>query len=550
MDGVNTTWGRVQGGAEIATNIDIIKKGFDDAHPEKSVKALALLLTRISKITDAYWRQQKVQELSELTAACAGLWVESYVAEPTYAVGDTMNVRLQMISRYGANVKLDSYSATAADYMVVKGSELAANQLQSINTKVKAEKISQPYWLESPHPIGTYTINDETKVGNPENPDAPKITFGFVIEGVPVNIYRKLMYKYVDPAKGEIYQPVEITPPITANINNKVYIYSNQQGKPQTVQVNLKAFVNGSGSVSLKPVDGWKISPDKIAFADKRKGDEWSAEFTVTPADNKPKTNTLTAVAQINGKASSLGLLRIRYDHVPNITLFPPAETKLVDIDLVVKGKKIGYLPGAGDQIPDALKQVGYEVHILTENEIMNGDLSVYDAIVAGVRAYNVNPRLVVEQPKLMEYVKNGGNYIVQYNVFSNLVTNQIGPYPFRVVNERVTDENATVTFNQPASPILNYPNRINQADFDNWVQERGLYFVNNIDPKYQTPFAMNDAGENPNKGSLIFTDYGKGRFVYTSLDFFRELPAGVPGAYRLFINLLSKPAKTADIAN
>ncbi len=161
---------------------------------------------------------------------------------------------------------------------------------------------------------------------------------------------------------------------------------------------------------------------------------------------------------------------------------------------------------------------------------------------MVGVRAYNVDPRLVIEQPKLMEYVKNGGNMLVQYNNNNGLVTKEIGPYPFKVVNERVTDENAKITIIDPNNPVLNYPNKISQSDFDGWVQERGLYFTKDADPQYQKVLQMNDPGEAPKDGALITTQYGKGRFIYTSLAFFRQLPAGVPGAYRLFINMLSKP--------
>jgi hypothetical protein len=227
---------------------------------------------------------------------------------------------------------------------------------------------------------------------------------------------------------------------------------------------------------------------------------------------------------------------------VPVITLFPPSQAKLVNLNLRIAGKKIGYIPGAGDLVEDALKQVGYYVHQLSENEILNGDLSVYDAIITGVRAYNVNPRLAIEQPKLLDYVKNGGNLVIQYNNNAGLVTKQIGPYPFRPVNQRVTDEDAPITILDKQNPVVNYPNTITQDDFKGWIQERGLYFVGDIDPKYQQVLQMNDPGEAPNNGALITGTYGEGRFVYTSLAFFRQLPAGVPGAYRLFINLLSKP--------
>lgn len=264
--------------------------------------------------------------------------------------------------------------------------------------------------------------------------------------------------------------------------------------------------------------------------------------FTVVPTHTRPHTDILKAVVNINGKEWSRGIQRITYEHIPAITVFPPAEAKLINIDLKTAGKKIGYIAGAGDMVPEALAQVGYQIHQLTENDIMNTDLSVYDAIVVGVRAYNVNRRLIVEQPRLMEYVNNGGNMVVQYNVYQPLVLSQIGPYPFKIVNERVTDENAKVTFLEPQNPLLNYPNKITEEDFDGWVQERGLYFVNNADNHYHSILSMADAGEKQNPGSLITCNYGKGRFVYTSLDFFRELPAGVPGAYRLFVNLLSRP--------
>jgi hypothetical protein len=310
------------------------------------------------------------------------------------------------------------------------------------------------------------------------------------------------------------------------------------------MQVKLKAFTKASGNISLKPIAGWKISPAEYSrTATKPKAMSGPSTFTVTPADANPHVSAIEAVVEANGEKSSLGFQQIRYEHIPTITLFPPAQAKLVNIDLKTAGKKIGYIAGAGDLVPEALQQVGYNVHQLTENEVLNDDLSKYDAIITGVRAYNVSPRLVFEQPKLMDYVKNGGNLVIQYNNNVGVLAHP-GPYPFTVVNQRVTDENAVVTFTEPASPLLNYPNKITQKDFDGWIQERGLYFVSNIDANYHTPLLMNDPNEAPNKGSLITADYGKGRFVYTSLAFFRELPAGVPGAYRLFINLLSNPKK------
>ena len=540
MDGVNTGWTRVKEGAAIATQLATIKKDLDSAEPARSVPALVQLLTAVEKVSDVYWREQKSKQLKDLIAACAGLWFESYAIQPTYAVGDPIEMRSQVISRFNDQIKLNSIDDHHAVQRFDGGKTIPANATQTFNNTGLADKISQPYWLETAHPIGVYNIPGQEYVGNPENPDLPTITYEFNIAGKNIQYDRRLYYKFVDPVRGEVYQPLEIGPPVSADIVNKGYIFSDS--KTQTVQIKLQAFTQASGSISLKPVVGWKITPDKIDFADKKRNEEWIVNFQLTPTDNKPKVSTLEAVTTVAGKPYSLGVQRIRYDHVPAITLFPPSQAKAINIDLKTAGKKLGYIAGAGDFVPEALTQVGYDVHQLTENDILNGDLSVYDAIVTGVRAYNVNQRLVVEQPKLMDYVKNGGNLVVQYNNNNGLVVNQIGPYPFRPLNQRVTDEFANVTFLEPNNPVLNYPNKITQADFDGWIQERGLYFVGNIDPQYKQIFQMNDVGEQPNNGALITTDFGKGRFIYTSLAFFRELPAGVPGAYRLFVNLLSKP--------
>jgi LmbE family N-acetylglucosaminyl deacetylase len=543
MDGVNTTWKRVKDGEAISALIGVINRNFISEAPEKSLPALVQLLMKVEKAPDTYWREQKTKELNNLIAACAGLWFEAYATEPTYALGDKMSLREQVINRFNYKVKINSV-INADNTLNLDSKVLPTNQLQTFEDNMVASKLTQPYWLASPHPIGVYTLPDNTLAGNPENPDLPKVTFQFIVEGKPINIDRRIMYKYVDPVRGEVYQPIEITPPVTANIDNKDYIFSTQQA--QTVLISLKSFTKASGTISLKPIAGWKISPDKIDFTSKDKNDEWSVAFTVTPTDAKTKASDLEAVVNANGKPFSLSLRRIRYDHVPAITLFPPAQTKLVYLDLKNNGKRIGYIAGAGDQMPEALRQVGYDVHMLSENEVMNGDLSGYDAIVTGVRAYNVNERLAYQQPKLMEYVKNGGNLVVQYNNNNGILVKQIGPYPFTVVNRRVTDENAEVTVLDQQNPVLNYPNKITNDDFSGWIQERGLYYVTGIDPQYKAILQMHDKGEEPLNGSLIVGDYGKGRFVYTSLAFFRELPAGVPGAYRLFINLLSKPKATS----
>ncbi|WP_158990736.1 PIG-L family deacetylase [Mucilaginibacter sp. L196] len=550
MDGVNTTWARV-GAEDISTDLSAIQKSFDIDRPDKSVPALVDLLDKVENVKDGYWREQKTKDLSELIAACAGIWIEAYAESPIYALGDTVSVISQTLVRSDLNISLKATSFHSLKHFIepqIRATHpfLQKNRISESEEKFLADAITQPYWLVYPHSMGSYNTdyldnyNDDQKT-LPEN--TPHFYYAyFKILNAIIELRRPIEYKHVDPARGELYEPLVIAPPVTANVSDKDYIFNSN--KSQNVEVKLQSFTTTSGSISIKPIDGWKISPDKIDFADKKKGEEWTVDFKVEPTDDKPKTSVFEAVVTANGKTFSMGIKTIAYNHIPTITYFPPAQANLINIDLKTAGKKMGYIVGAADLVPDALKQVGYDVHILTENEIMNSDLSVYDAIVTGVRAFNVDERLPFEQPKLLEYVKNGGNLVVQYNNNAGVLVPQIGPYPFRPVNQRVTDETAKVTVLDPTNPVLNYPNKINDADFDGWIQERGLYFVSDIDPKYQTPLQMNDPGEKPNNGSLIVTNYGKGRFIYTSLAFFRQLPAGVPGAYRLFVNLLSNPKK------
>lgn len=541
MDGISTTWKSVQGGDAINIRINDLMKSFNPAEPQKSLPLLMDIYASTQKLTDTYWKTQKIKELNLLIPACAGLWLESYAVNPTYAVGDSIGIRSQVINRSGSPVKLVAIEAGGQKNTF--NTLLPANQFISLNSKTLARDITQPYWLNGKQTNGSYPVANQELVGFPENPEPATVNWQFIIYGHLLTLHRQLMYKYVDPVRGEIYQPLEITPPVTANLDQQVYIFNSNQ--PKQVTVKLKSFTNSSGSINLKVPNGWKVSPANASFTGKKMGDEWTAVFSVNPTITKSETDTVQAITQVNGKEFRQSIHQIIYEHIPNITYFPPAQAKLVNVDLKLSGKRVGYLPGAGDLVAEALQQVGYQVNILTENEILTGNLNVYDAIITGVRAFNINNRLPVEQPKLLDYVKNGGTLLVQYNNNNGLVASQIGPYPFHVVNVRVTDENAPVTILDPADPVLNYPNKITGQDFKGWVQERGIYFATDIDPKFRTVLQMNDPDEQPNKGSLLVADYGKGRFVYTSLVFFRELPAGVPGAYRLFINLISKAKNT-----
>lgn len=531
FDGIDLTLDRTKGLSKAQTLLNTINKTYDPANPSKSIAQLLQLKEEVKNLPF------KHQQLDELILACAGIWVETSAAAPVYAVTDVVGVTTNAISRVSNDFPLKITLKGNGQTVTLKPDEMA-----SITQQIPANAIgiTQPYWLKENHPIGTYVIDSLSHLGFPEAPAPNAGTFVISFGEQTINFTRPIIYKHTDPVKGEIYQPLVIAPPVTATMPEKAYVFTNNT--PKKIAVQLKSFKDQlKGVLSPQLPAGWKVSPEKIDFSLADKGDEQNLEFTVTPA-GEVSGGDVTLLLKVDGQTYHQGLKVINYDHIPVQTLFPPASAKVEKADLKFAGKKIGYIAGAGDLIPESLIQIGYQVTRLTENQVINGDLSAYDAIITGVRLYNINDHIGLMQPRLMDYVKNGGNLLVQYNVNTPLKLTNIGPYPFQLSRDRVTEEDAKVKLLAPQNAALNYPNQITAKDFDGWIQERGLYFTTALDSKYTPLLLMNDTGEQPGNGSLIVADYGKGRFVYTSLAFFRELPAGVSGAYRLFVNLISKP--------
>ncbi len=520
FDGVNTSIGN----AKVESLLAEIQQNYKANAPWQSLPNLLKLKREL--------KDNKL--IDELILACAGIWIETNTVENTYAIGDSIPIKIQAITRTNVNFPVSIITPNKKTIL------LEANKLTSSDYKIasSANESTQPYWLRKNHPIGQFAIETQTFVGYPENPNPLALKLQVNINGELIEWNSLVVYKSTDPIKGEKYQPLVLAPRVTATLSEKAYIFSSNT--PKTISVQLKNFSNQrSGFVTPQLPKGWKSNPEKIDFNLTRKGEEQTLNFSVTPGSEISSGNLILQV-NTNGNIDDKGLKTILYDHIPNITIFPQAIARVEKIDLKIAGKRIAYIDGAGDLVADALKQIGYEVVHLTPAQISANDLSVYDAIVTGVRLYNISEEVKIIQPKLLTYVQNGGTLLIQYNVNNGLKTQNIGPYPFKLANKRVTEEDAKVTFLAPQHAALNYPNKITEKDFEGWVQERGLYFATDIDPKYTAILGMNDTGEAIADGSLIVSDYGKGKFVYTSLVFFRELPAGVPGAYRLFANLLA----------
>ncbi|PRY52577.1 GlcNAc-PI de-N-acetylase [Arcticibacter pallidicorallinus] len=534
LDGREANWVAGPNGAAIAKLVTEINREYRIEAPEKSVPALLRLYELISGVQDEMLKKLKMAEVADLILATSGTWFEVYASEPAYSITDSIPLRVQAISRYQDGAAVVPFISGKSEQKL----SLSYNRMESLEGSVKASRLSQPYWLEHAHPIGEYKISNRKDIGMAESAAPLVIRIDLHIQGQKISYSRPAVYKFTDPVRGEVYRKLEVTPPVVVALQSSRLLYTGDEARP--LEVKLKSFSRAAkGDLRLKLPSGWTSSPKSLPYEMTSKGEERMFRFTVKPGQSA-LSGQLTAELNAGGSTWSKAMSSIQYDHIPTTTWFPEAAMNLVRLQAKKAGNKIGYIPGAGDLIPESLKQLGYEVVMLNAGSLDNVDLSSFDAIVAGIRLYNVSPAIKYINDKLLKYVENGGVLLVQYNVSQPLMLNDIGPYPFSITRNRVTEEDATVNILNPAHRIFNYPNKITARDFDGWVQERGLYFGGSIDPRYQSLLSMRDTGEAENTGALFVADYGKGRFVYTGLSFFRQLPAGVPGAYRLFVNLIS----------
>jgi len=532
FEGIDFTLNRDKVTGKVQTLLNTINAKYDPADPSKSIASLLELKGMVKDLPF------KHEELDELILACAGLWLETTAPQDGYSLADQIPLTINAIARVPANFPI---KITLQELGSGNVSTLLPEQLLTAGKVLQTNSIgiTQPYWLGKKHPIGHYEIDSLAHLGFPELPAPHAGVFRISFGNQFIDVIRPVVYKYTDPVKGEIYQPLVIAPPVTATMTEKSFVFTNNT--PKKIAVQLKSFKGEvKGELVPRVPAGWKVTPEKVDFNLLQKGEEHNLEFTVTPG-GEVSGGDLAMAVNVNGKTYNLGLKVVGYDHIPRQTLFPFAEARVERVDLKFGGRKIGYVAGAGDLIPESLTQIGYQVTRLTEKQVINEDLSAYDAIITGVRLYNINEQIALMQPKLMRYVKDGGTLLVQYNVNGPLKINDLGPYPFKLTRDRVTEEDAKVYFLAPNHPALNYPNKITSKDFDGWIQELGLYFASDIDPHYTSVLGMHDTDERSSNGSLLVASYGKGKYVYTSLSFFRELPAGVPGAYRLFVNLIAK---------
>jgi LmbE family N-acetylglucosaminyl deacetylase len=561
FEGVDQIWNRVPGGAAVGKLIEEVIRKYDAGNPSASVAGLEKVHEAMERVginnKERFWIGEKLGAISGLIQACAGVYTEAVANESTFVSGGEATVTYEMVNRSALPVKLKMVKvlkvAFRGDPMTISydGPEEDASQATEIGQNKRASGkltvdgrnnflISQPYWLREQGTIGMYKTGLERVVNLPENFPVASVSFIYSINGGPTQISTvPVQYKHTDPVLGELYQPLAVVPPVAVNLPAaRAYVFADAQ--PKTVPVTLKAGRAGvAGTLALTLPPGWTSTPAAQPFALATKDAEQTVEFRVQPGPSAaPGKAELRAVATVDGQAYSRGIQQIIYPHIPTQTLFPEAVAPLVKLELERRGQNVAYLMGAGDEVPEALRQIGYNVTLLEPKDLTATNLKKYDALVIGIRAYNTVDKLKTQQPEILKYIEAGGNVVVQYVVNRGTVLPEIGPYPMTLSNDRVTVEDAPVTLSK--HPLLAAPNKITEADFKGWVQEQGLYYPSKWDPKYQTVISSHDPGETPKESAILVTDYGKGHYIYTGLSLFRELPAGVPGAYRLITNMLS----------
>lgn len=541
FEGIDTSWNRVAGGAPIGAMVADILKTYDFTNPSASIPALVKVYTAISKLQDPHWKAIKLEEVKTIITGCAGLYLEAVAEAPTATPNSAVTVKLEAINRSAVPMQWSGISTTPS------GSNTSINQPLADNVYHEKEvtlnlppnfAYTDPYWLQKEGTLGMYRIDEQQRIGVPDVIREAKVQFQITIGTVTIPFDRTIIYKYNDEVKGEVYRPFDIVPEVTTSIVNKVTIFNSTT--PQPIQVKVKAGKAGvSGEVRLEVPKDWKVSPSTIPFSVAQKNREITVTFQVTPSGTTSEIEA-QAIATVNGKTYDKEQLLIQYDHIAHQQVLTPSKAKFLRLDITTHQEKIAYIMGAGDEVPGYLMQMGYSVTIVNPQDITAAYLQPFQTIIVGIRAYNTVEALAFKQRILLDAVKEGKTMIVQYNTLGKMVTPDFSPYPLKISRDRVTEEDAEVRFLAPQHKVLHYPNTITANDFKGWVQEQGLYYPGEWDARFTPILSANDTNESPKNGALLVAPYGKGYYIYTGLSFFRELPAGVTGAYRLMANLIS----------
>ncbi|GAA4466974.1 PIG-L family deacetylase [Nemorincola caseinilytica] len=539
FDGIDITWGRV-GRADIGDDLARIEQQFSFQRPEASIPALLAVRKKITQVKDEYWRGQKLQEIDKAILHCAGVMAELTTRQPQAVRGETVPFAMRMIARTAAsNIVVTGIQWGGSDSTM--SLRLAGDTLYTFDHSITIPAnapVTQPYWMER---AGTddahYYMPADTVAGLPETPNRLYATVKLQVSGEEFSIQVPLSYKKLDPVKGDVVEQLRIVPDGTVAFSNELLIAAPDGSATGAIRVHAYNDIKSAYlSVVSDAVPGALMELQGFSL---RKGAD--TLIPVRIAARKELAGKDHHLVPMLATPNSATLHLVQYDHLPALQYFSNPVATVLQPSWKCTAKKIGYVEGAGDNIPTILRQAGLEVEILKESDFASVQgLMKYDAIITGIRAANAEKRMAQWQPMLLQYAENGGTLVMQYNTLQDLATSKLGPYPFSLSSKRVTEEDAAVTFTAADHRLLTYPNKITTEDMNGWVQERGLYFPAEWDGRYTTIFSMNDQGEQPLAGSTLYAKTGKGHYVYTSLSFSRQLPAGKKGATKLLMNMIS----------
>ncbi len=543
FENIDTTWNRVQDSQKVRDLLEKADETFQLTNPQKILPLLMQALEELNKMERSYWKEQKISQLKEVIRSCAGLWLEAMCTVQTVIPGEEITVNLEAINRSSYPFYLKSINLPMENKTVdiAKPLQEGISEKHQFNMKLIEVLYTNPYWLLEKPSNGIYVMNDSNCKALPVAPYPIYVTLILEAEGHQIQFQVPVLYRLRDPVEGELIRPLNVMPPVTLNFKENVYYFSCDQ--PKQLALVLKSGPNPiKGHLKLELPSSWKAEGAQQELQIDTPFTQKEIYIKIFPPKEECTTQIKASVI-IDNQSYSWSQVIIDYPHLPPMVLHPQALTQFVKIQLnrMYQHKKIGYIAGSGDDIPVYLSQVGFDVQMLSDEMLSSQDLNIYDVVVVGVRAYNTRQIFKYVQERLIQYIKRGGRMVVQYNTDRQLVIPQIGPYPFQITSDRITQEDAPMTVLASTHPLLNYPNKIKSSDFEGWVQERGLYFASKLDPAYNCILSGHDYGEEPLSGGLIYAIYGKGTYIYTGLSFFRQLPAGVPGAFKLFLNLLSK---------
>ena len=435
------------------------------------------------------------------------------------------------------------FSILKKDDRKLEPGEMVSTQFQI--TVPENAPSTRPYWSRQNQETETvYTIHDPARLTWPLSDYPLHAVADFTRDQTASRARAVAKIKFIDPTLGQSERPLMVGPPVSVLLTSPVVVAPVGQPSPAEIGVSVRSNVQNAvhAKLRLETPPGWKVEPSEISVDLDHDGDLNNYNFQVTPQNLHEGTYKVTAQAEYNGKQYAEGFKIITRPDLDSYPAYRPATENVQAVDVKLPPQlRVGYLMGAGDEIPSVLESVGLNVSMITPQELAAGDLSRFGTIIVGIRAYDTRTDVREHNRRLLDYVNNGGTLIVQYNQSIGLFNaGHYTPYPATAANLRVTVEEAPVEILAPEEQVFNWPNKITQKDFAGWVQERGLYFMGQWDPQFRPLLASNDPGEPQQKGGLLLAHYGKGIYIYSAYGFSRQLPAGVPGAIRLFVNLLS----------